>query len=60
MDVWMYEFFEICHACQRLAKPGVFASSPVWPVASGEGRMTDWQSAPSVKVTTQLDEGAAH
>ena len=39
--------------------PGVFACTPALLVASSEGRITDWQSAPSVKLTTQLLQGTA-
>ena len=40
------------YVCYRLANPGGISRTPALPVASSEGRMTDWQSAPSV--TTQL------
>ena len=40
--------------CYRLAEPGVFACTPDMPVASSEGRMTDWQSALTVGVATHL------
>ena len=38
---------------------GVFTCTPALPEARSEGRMTDWQSAPSVKLTTQLLQGTA-
>ena len=37
--------------------PGVFTCTPALPDAGTEGRMTDWQSAPSVGLTTQLLQG---
>ena len=39
--------------------PGVFARTQALPVARSQGPMTDWLSAPSVGLTTQLLQGAA-
>ena len=39
--------------------PRVFACTPALLVARSEGRMTDWQCAPSVGLTTQLLQGTA-
>ena len=40
-------------------EPTVFSSTPVFPFASSEGRVTDWHRAPAVDITTQLVQGTA-
>ena len=37
--------------------PGAFACTPVLLIARSEGRMTDWQSAPSLRLKTWLLQG---
>ena len=39
--------------------PEVFACNPALPVSKIEDRMTDWQSAPYMGLTTQLLQGTA-
>ena len=59
LQILMCWFWNCLYKECLLAGPAVFASTPVLQFASSEGRVTDWQSAPAVEVTTQLVQGTA-
>ena len=50
-------FFENCHVCLRLVEPRVFNCTPARPVGRSEGRVIDWQRAPSLGGITNLVQG---